>query len=77
MAYFSPDNGPASSNPPGMTQQPQRYFRIRLAHASSQPGAPAKTGWWVAHFDGQRVARQMELYPGEPVVLLVAGKYNY
>ena len=33
-----------------------------------------KKGWWFAHFDGQWIARQMELHPDKPPVLLVAGK---
>lgn len=34
-----------------------------------------KRGWWYAHFDGQYVARQMELHPDKPAILLVAGKF--
>lgn len=33
----------------------------------------AKRGWWYAHFDGQYVARQMELHQDKPPILLVAG----
>lgn len=32
-----------------------------------------KRGWWYAHFDGQYVARQMELHADKPPILLVAG----
>ena len=32
-----------------------------------------KKGWWLAHFDGQWIARQMELHPDKPAILLVAG----
>ena len=31
-------------------------------------------GWWFAHFDGDWIARQMELHPGRDPVLLVAGQ---
>jgi len=31
-------------------------------------------GWWFAHFDGEWIARQMELHPGRDPVLLVAGQ---
>ncbi|XP_025829691.1 myosin heavy chain 95F isoform X2 [Agrilus planipennis] len=50
----------------------QRYFRIPF----TRPGATDqnKRGWWYAHFDGQYVARQMELHPEKPPILLVAGK---
>lgn len=34
-----------------------------------------KRGLWYAHFDGQYVARQMELHADKPPILLVAGKY--
>jgi myosin-6 len=33
-----------------------------------------KKGWWFAHFDGEWIARQMELHPDQPPVLFVAGK---
>lgn len=29
---------------------------------------------WYAHFDGQYVARQMELHADKPPILLVAGE---
>ncbi|KAK3924050.1 Myosin heavy chain 95F [Frankliniella fusca] len=32
-----------------------------------------RRGWWYAHFDGQFVARQMELHPDKPAILLTAG----
>lgn len=36
----------------------------------------ASHGMWYAHFDGQWIARQMELHPNKKPVLLLAGKYN-
>jgi len=59
----------------------QRYFRIpfvRGAMSNSSAGGNdsttgSKRGWWYAHFDGQYVARQMELHPDKPAILLVAG----
>ena len=37
-------------------------------------GAPVdKKGYWYAHFDGQWIARQMELHPDKAPVLLTAG----
>ncbi|XP_046405363.1 myosin heavy chain 95F isoform X2 [Ischnura elegans] len=61
-----------------------RYFRIpfiRPAPKSSEGGNEAPLanvnsstrGWWYAHFHGQYVARQMELHPNKPAILLVAG----
>lgn len=31
---------------------------------------------WYAHFDGQYVARQMELHADKPPILLIAGKWH-
>ena len=62
-------------------ERPQRFFRIpfvrpgdQQAAASSKNSVYKKRGWWYAHFDGQWIARQMELHPDKPPVLLVAGK---
>lgn len=53
----------------------QRYFKIPFVRAATQntSGEQGKRGWWYAHFDGQYIARQMELHPEKPPVLLVAG----
>jgi myosin-6 len=60
------------------TERPQRYFRIPFVRPGDQAaetkGTQKKRGWWYAHFDGQWIARQMELHPDKPPVLLVAGK---
>jgi len=59
-----------------------RYFRIPFLRANSNQnenetnGLNAdsnKRGLWYAHFDGQYVARQMELHADKPPILLVAG----
>ncbi|XP_060061395.1 unconventional myosin-VI isoform X2 [Erinaceus europaeus] len=54
----------------------QRYFRIPFIRPADQYKDPQnkKKGWWYAHFDGQWIARQMELHPDKPPILLVAGK---
>ena len=31
---------------------------------------------WYAHFDGEWIARQMELHPDKPPILLVAGEWE-
>jgi myosin-6 len=55
--------------------RPQRYFRIPFVRPGDKtPNKGAKKGWWYAHFDGQWIARQMELHPERPAVLLVAGQ---
>jgi myosin-6 len=56
------------------TDRPQRYFRIPFVKPDDKGKKGSKKGWWFAHFDGQWIARQMELHPEKPSVLLVAGK---
>ena len=52
----------------------QRFFRIPFVKTNIEIGAPAdKKGYWYAHFDGQWIARQMELHPDKAPVLLTAG----
>lgn len=62
----------------------QRYFRIpfvrppNLINGTTPEQQPnGKRGWWYAHFDGQYVARQMELHPDKPPILLIAGNLNF
>lgn len=51
-----------------------RYFRIPFVRAGGAGNAEGeRRGWWYAHFDGQYVARQMELHPDKTPVLLQAG----
>jgi myosin-6 len=56
----------------------QRFFRIPFIRPADQYKDPQnkKKGWWYAHFDGPWIARQMELHPDKPPILLVAGVYN-
>ncbi|KAL1122308.1 hypothetical protein AAG570_003713 [Ranatra chinensis] len=66
-----------------ITVNSQRYFRIPFmrpttgltnGHSDGFFDSSNKRGWWYAHFDGQYVARQMELHPDKPAILLVAGQ---
>lgn len=52
-----------------------RYFRIPFVRpgVTGVGAAEEERGWWYAHFDGQYVARQMELHPDKTPVLLQAG----
>ena len=50
-----------------------RYFRIPFVRPGAAGEAADRRGWWYAHFDGQYVARQMELHPDKTPVLLQAG----
>jgi len=57
----------------------QRFFRIPFVRSNTPTRTPGSggdqhRGWWYAHFDGQYVARQMELHPDKPAILLNAGK---
>lgn len=61
---ISPGGGPRGSS----EENRQRYFRIPFRKDGSS------SGLWFAHFDGQYIARQMELHPGRPPVLLIAGR---
>ena len=64
-----PINKPESSK-----QLPQRYFRVPFASPTNKDKLNRKKGWWYAHFNGQWVARQLELHPDKVSLLLVAGK---
>lgn len=69
-----------------VTTNSQRYFRIPFIRPTALTNGNAdslvdtnnnKRGWWYAHFDGQYVARQMELHPDKAAILLIAGTSFY
>ena len=65
---------PTHSMPAKAAQNVQRFFRIPFSRPGDQHrGDGQPQGWWYAHFDGSYIARQMELHPNQPPVLLVAG----
>lgn len=72
---FDPFNPAAASAAAAPPRNEQRFFRIPF----SRPVDPFRAagvvtqGWWLAHFDGQWIARQMELHPNIPAIFLVAG----
>ncbi|XP_013109166.1 myosin heavy chain 95F isoform X4 [Stomoxys calcitrans] len=69
----------AASKAPPLVQPKQeivataqhRYFRIPFMRANAPENT--KRGLWYAHFDGQWIARQMELHADKPPILLTAG----
>jgi len=61
-------NGPSRKS---VISTDQRYFRLPFVRPNSSDSA---RGWWYAHFDGDWIARQMELHPGRDPILLLAGK---
>ncbi|GAB6032668.1 Unconventional myosin-VI [Chamberlinius hualienensis] len=60
-------NGTAPPAPPR-----DRYFRIPFFRPSEE--GDQSRGWWLAHFTGEWIVRQMELHTNKLPVLLVAGK---
>ena len=66
--------GGATAAPTAAVEQAQRYFRVPFIHPSEQDRLNRRKGWWYAHFDGQWIARQIELHPDKEPLLLVAGK---
>ena len=55
----------------------QRFFKIPFARPADEyrgdNPTQKKHGMWYAHFDGKWIARQMELYPDKPPILMVSG----
>jgi hypothetical protein len=68
---------PQNNQPPqpqNNQQNAQRFFRIPYTRPGDQLRDPSQPkGWWLAHFDGKFIARQLELHPNQPPVLYVAG----
>ena len=64
----------AAKQKEGGANQPQRYFRVPFIRPSERDQLNRKKGWWYAHFDGQWIARQIELHPDKDPLLLMAGK---
>merc|ERR1711871_770330 len=75
LAEAAGDRGAAPRPPPKKktADRPQRFFRIPFVKPGDKKTG-AKKGWWYAHFDGQWIARQMELHPEKSPVLLTAGR---
>ena len=53
------------------TSSDHRYFRIPFIRPNNTSGLK---GWWFAHFEGQWIARQMEIHPEKQPILLMAGQ---
>ena len=72
--HIAPTPPPRSTSLSVEEQPAQRYFRVPFIRPSQQDRLNRKKGWWYAHFDGQWIARQLELHPEKQPLLLVAGK---
>ena len=69
---------PAAAPPkPSEENGVQRFFKIPFARPADEyrgdNPTQKKHGMWYAHFDGKWIARQMELYPDKPPILMVSG----
>jgi len=66
---------PPQQNVKAEAQAAQRFFRVPFAKPANQyrSNEYKKSGWWYAHFDGEWVARQLEIHPNG-VLLLIAGR---
>lgn len=73
MAEQATSQTSATSPAASKSSNRQRFFRVPFnPHGSAAGNSPL--GWWYAHFDGEYVKRQMELYPNKDPVLLIRGK---
>ena len=60
-----------------MSDRKHRYFKVPFIYPSSTEQLDKKRGWWYAHFDGPWIARQLELHPEQPPLILIAGKGQF
>jgi myosin-6 len=58
---------PSPTPPANAGEVQQRYFRVPFTKDGQNKGL------WYAHFDGQYIARQMEIHAGRAPALLIAG----
>uniref|UniRef100_A0A6G1S8K6 Myosin heavy chain 95F n=1 Tax=Aceria tosichella TaxID=561515 RepID=A0A6G1S8K6_9ACAR len=74
---FLGHGGSSNETTNALLEPEQRYFRIPfLKPGSASAASGGQRGWWFAHFDGQWIARQLELHPNREPILLVAGKHD-
>ncbi|KAM3721259.1 Unconventional myosin-VI [Dirofilaria immitis] len=69
----STDNKGFSSPSSQNSRTIQRYFKVPFAKPDYEY-INVHGGMWYAHFDGQWIARQMELYSNKKPTLLIAGQ---
>ncbi|OZC12787.1 hypothetical protein X798_00421 [Onchocerca flexuosa] len=81
MAILASSNKDFSSHFSLNNTNIQRYFKVPFAKpARGQMNmhdileVAVSHGMWYAHFDGQWIARQMELHPNKKPILLIAGQ---
>lgn len=74
-AIIKQQQQPPAKKSAAATARPQRFFRVSFARPSDQyrNADYKKVGWWYAHFDGEWIARQLEIH-ANGVLLLVSGK---
>lgn len=56
----------------------QRYFVVQFTKTAIEGDVNVfskdKKGYWYIHFDGQRVAKQIEWNPDKPPTVMIAGR---
>ena len=63
---------------PSKASTTQRFFKIPFARPADEfrGETQKKNGMWYAHFDGEWIARQMEIYPDKTPTLMIAGEFS-
>ncbi|XP_033635781.1 unconventional myosin-VI-like [Asterias rubens] len=56
------------------TNNLQRYFKVAFTRPSATNANVRQRSVWYAHFDGEWIARQMEIHADREPLLLIAGK---
>lgn len=80
VAKFKEAN--VSLSPSSLINTEQRYFRLEIPNINMELNQQGSTeepspGRWYAHFDGDWIGRQMELYSDREPLLSVAGKDSF
>lgn len=77
------NNGAAIRTSDQSSSNIQRYFKVPFASRKDRSkhlfhgllgDQSTAMGMWYAHFDGQWIARQMEIHPNKNPILLIAGR---
>lgn len=67
--YFPNSNGNMATNL--NPSREQRFFRVPFVKSNNLN--TGEKGFWFSHFDGNYIARQLEIHPNKPPLLLRAG----
>jgi len=53
-----------------------RYFKVPFVKDSVLSNLNKAEGWWLAHFQGQWIRRQIEVHEGKTTIFLKAGVHD-